>query len=185
MKKEDVKIIGEGRYARLVSKDGWEWAQRKNITGIVSLVAITSDDKIVLTEQFRAAVAKPVIELPAGLVGDVAGSENESLLTAAKRELLEETGYEAAHFSYLTAGPPSSGLTSEIITLFLAQGLRKVSEGGGDASENITVHEVPLAKIDKWLNDACQDRQVLIDPKIYAGVYLAISARTSSPSPSE
>jgi ADP-ribose pyrophosphatase len=108
--------------------------------------------------------------LPAGIVGDEPGGSSESLSDAARRELLEETGYTADHIETLTSGPASSGLTSEVVTLLRASGLKRVSAGGGVAHENITVHEVPLSQVHGWLA-ARANEGLLIEPKIYAGLY--------------
>jgi ADP-ribose pyrophosphatase len=70
----------------------------------------------------------------------------------------------------LTHGPSSGGLTSETVTLFHATNLRRVGAGGGVAHEDITVHEVPLSTIDDWL-EAKAKVGVLVDPKVYAGLY--------------
>ena len=109
------------------------------------------EGKLLLTEQYRIPVARRVIELPAGLVGDLPGNATESPTDAARRELLEETGYEAGDVTYLISGPLSPGLISEIITFFKATGLRRVSKGGGEGHEQIQVHEIPLAQVDIWL----------------------------------
>ena len=84
--------------------------------------------------------------------------------------MLEETGYEAESIEFLCEGPPSAGLTSEIQTLLRATGLRKTGPGGGDETEDITVHTIALNVLDDWLGEAAQ-RGCLIDPKIYAGLY--------------
>src|SRR4051812_22417920 len=91
----NVKTLCDGKHIRLVQKGKWEFVERKKVSGIVGIVAVTDDGKLILVEQFRPPVNKRVIEIPAGLAGDVAGREEESLETAARRELLEETGYEA------------------------------------------------------------------------------------------
>ena len=106
----------------------------------------------------------------AGLAGDIPGSETEALGVAAQRELLEETGFHADSMELLTSGPNSAGLTSETCSLFLAHGVKRVSEGGGDGGENITIHEVPLTKIGDWLKDATRAGKA-VDPKIFAGLY--------------
>jgi ADP-ribose pyrophosphatase len=110
------------------------------------------------------------IELPAGIVGDEDGLKDESYEEAARRELMEETGYEPAKVELLMAGPSSAGLTSEITTLLRASGLRRVGVGGGVAHESITVHEVPLKDVPAWLA-AKAKTGVLIEPKVYAGLY--------------
>ncbi len=164
-------ILAEGKYLRLVARGHWEYAERTTATGAVAIVAITDSQRLVLVEQYRIPVGANVIELPAGLAGDVVTAEPESLTTTAERELLEETGYQAGAMRLLSAGPTSAGLSSEVVTFFHATGLRKVHDGGGDPHEQITVHEQPLDTLDDWL----QKQSVagtLIDPKIFAGLYL-------------
>jgi ADP-ribose pyrophosphatase len=90
--------------------------------------------------------------------------------------LREETGYEADQLELLTTGPSSGGLTSEIITLARATGLRRVGNGGGVAQEDIIVHEVPLKDVSGWLKDR-EKSGVMIEPKVYAGLYLLSSPR--------
>jgi len=139
------------------------------------IVAQTSENKVLLVEQFRIPVGRPVVEFPAGLVNDRAG-DNEDLETAARRELLEETGFEAGTFELVGEGPPSAGLSPELITIFLARDLRKVATGGGDETENIVVHEVPIGEIEAWI--ASKRRAgCLLDPKVFAGLYFLIRNR--------
>src|SRR5579863_5320154 len=99
------RVLAHGRYLTLVDTAGWEYVTRHNVTGIVVLVAVTADREVVLVEQHRNAVGKSVIELPAGLVGDIPGQEAESLMVAAHRELVEETGFEAREMVELGGGP--------------------------------------------------------------------------------
>ncbi len=172
MEKRARRVLGEGRHLRLVDEGGWEYVERNAATGIVVIVAVTGEDRLLLVEQFRPPVAARVLELPAGLAGDVAGHEQEALATAARRELLEETGYAAGELMLLGQGPPSAGLSSEVVSFFRAGGLRRVGPGGGDASEAITLHEVALASLDAWLQERSQ-AGILVDPKIHAGLRLA------------
>jgi len=83
----EMKVLYAGRHLTLISRGRWEFATRPVRRPAVGIVAITDDDLVVLVEQFRVPVDETVIELPAGLTGDVAGSEHESLLQSAKREL--------------------------------------------------------------------------------------------------
>jgi ADP-ribose pyrophosphatase len=168
----DPEVFADGKYIQLVRQGHWEYARRKGISGIVGVVAVTDDGMLVLVEQYRAPVRASVIELPAGLAGDAKGHEGEDLAEAARRELLEETGYEAKEMRRLAAGAASAGMTDEIITLFRATGLRKTGEGTGDETEDITVHEVPLADVVRWLAE--QERGgKLVDLKVYCGLYFA------------
>ncbi len=163
------KTVYEGRYLSMVQRGSWEFASRNTQWPVVGIVAITDEQKVVLVEQFRPPVGDAVVELPAGLVGDVAGAENESLLEAAKRELLEETGYSAKLWSELGSGLSSPGLTDESIVLYLARGLEKTGPGGGDESEEITIHEVDVSGVADWL--IANNRAA--DLKLLAGLYLA------------
>ncbi len=165
-------LLAEAKYLRIVRRGTWEYAERNNISGIVAIVAVTAKRELVLIEQYRPPVNGRVIELPAGLVGDVSGQEGESFETAAERELLEETGYEAKELIRLFNGPPSAGMTSEDVTFFLATNVEEVADGGGDESEEITVHTLPLENVPKWLVAQIEaGRQV--DLKVYVGLYAA------------
>jgi len=166
----DREVLAEGRFLRLVKVGGWEWAERTNASGVVVVVAKTPEDRVLLVEQHRPPVGGRVIELPAGLAGDIAGAEEEALEVAALRELEEETGWSAARIVRLTAGPVSAGMTSESLTFLRAEGLRRVGPGGGDESEDIVVHEIPLAEVDAWLAARAAEG-VPCDPKVYAGLY--------------
>jgi ADP-ribose pyrophosphatase len=166
-------VLAEGKYLRFMRKGKWEYADRLGVTGVVAIVAITDDGKLILVEQYRPPVNRRVIELPAGLVGDEPGQANEGLLAAARRELQEETGYLAGELSILATGPTSAGMSSEVITLVHARKLRKVGAGGGVDTEAIQVHEIRLSEVDaqltKWMAEG-----KLVDPKVYAAAYFAV-----------
>jgi ADP-ribose pyrophosphatase len=170
------RLLHQAKYLTLVEDKGWEFVTRHGVTGIVVLVAITPAREIVLVEQYRAPVGKQVIELPAGMVGDIPGHETESLAIAAHRELLEETGFESTEMVELVAGPIAVGVSDEVLTFFQARGLRRVGPGGGDHTENIRVHVVPLATLESFLA-AKRAEGIAVDPKIFSGLYLAGEAR--------
>jgi ADP-ribose pyrophosphatase len=170
------RVLAKGKYLTVVDDGGWEYVTRQGITGIVVLVAITPARELVLVEQHRTPVGRPVIELPAGLVGDIPGQETESLAVAAHRELVEETGFEAREMVELPAGPIAVGVSDEVVTFFEARGLRRVGAGGGDDSEDIKVHVVPLATLEAFL-DGKRAAGLHVDPKIFAGLYLVGETR--------
>jgi ADP-ribose pyrophosphatase len=168
---DPVQIIAEGRFLRFAKRQNWEYVERVNVRDVAVLVPITSEDEIVLVEQFRIPVQARMIELPAGLVGDEEEFREEDLLDAANRELEEETGYRAERLTLLTRAPSSGGMTSELVSFLHATGLRKVGSGGGVDGEDITVHVVPLREARRWLRGKEADG-FLLDPKIHAGLYL-------------
>lgn len=163
------RVLHEGEFLRLLRRRHWEYVERTNASGVAVIVAVTDRDELLLVEQYRLPVAQPVIELPAGLVGDQGG--DESLLEAARRELVEETGYRAERMEFLAEGPTTAGLSNEITTFCAARGLSRVGPGGGDDSEDIVVHPVPLADLRAWLR--AQEPRAAVDPKLYAGLWLA------------
>lgn len=123
---------------------------KKAHPNVVVVVAITEKQDIILAEQFRTGVNSNVIGLPAGHVGDNPGHENENIIEAAKRELLEETGYGNGEFTYLGSSATSPGMTDEITHFVLAKNIKKIQEAdSGD--ENIIVHEVPLPFLGSWI----------------------------------
>lgn len=159
----------QGRYLSLVERDGWEFATRSNARCVVALVAVTPAREIVLVEQYRKPVGAQVIEIPAGLVGDLSDPD-EPVLVAAARELEEETGFAARQMTVLMELPSSAGMSDEIISFVLAEDLLRVGPGGGDASEKIVVHIVPLTDVDDWLTGQLKAGKTL-DPKVYTALY--------------
>lgn len=167
---QSPEVLQETKFLRLVKSGSWVYAQRPNVTGVVAIVAITPESKLLLVEQFRIPVNAPVIELPAGLAGDEPGFGQEELVEAAKRELLEETGYKAREWEKLVTTTSSAGLTDECVTLFLARGLVKAAAGGGVAGEQIILHQVSLGTVDNWLGQQVA-RGALVDARVYAALY--------------
>jgi len=171
----DTRLIADGKHIRLVARGKWEFVERKKVSGIVGIVAVTDENKMILIEQYRAPVNRRVIEIPAGLAGDIVGSEDEALEIAAQRELLEETGFEAKTMTRLVDGVSSAGITSEVITLFRATGLTRTGKGGGDGSEDIEVHEIPVDQVHQWVQDR-EKSGAIVDFKVYAGLFFVKSA---------
>ena len=163
------RVLAHGRFLRLIDRDGWEFAERCTGSAIVAVLALTDDDDVVLVEQFRPPLAARTIELPAGIAGDIAGQEHESLETAAARELEEETGYRASALTPLFHAASSGGLTSETVHFFRADRVQRVGDGGGDQHEDIEVHLVARSQIMAWLQQ--QDAAGKpVDAKVYAAM---------------
>jgi len=169
MNRKSARPLAVGKHLQLIDDGGWEYVDRAQGTGVVAIIAFTDDDELVLTEQYRRPVKKKVVDLAAGLAGDIEGAETESLELAAKRELLEETGYTAGLMTYLFTAPSSPGMTTEMVAYFLAGQLKRKDDGGGDESESIKVHTIPLKKIASWLNRK-QTKRTCVDPKVYAAL---------------
>lgn len=145
----------------------WESVERVNCDGIVGIVPITEDGAVILIRQFRPPVNAYVVELPADLC-----AIGETREDAARRELLEETGYAAKEVHYLTEGPLSSGASSEMLHVFIATGLTFVGIGDRDETEDIEVLKAPLDRVGPLLADL-QNAGSYVDLKVYGLIELA------------
>ena len=170
-----VETLFQGRWLSLRKRGRWEYAERNNAGGAVIILAITPEDNVLFVEQYRVAIQQRTIEMPAGLVGDLAEQSDESALLAAQRELEEETGYRCEHVEFIHEGPSSSGMSTEMIAFVRAHGLTRVGPGGGDESENIVVHEVPRSDAGRWLFARAREGYS-IDPKLFAGLWFIENA---------
>lgn len=164
------ETVWEGRFLTVQVAGTWEYAARKGDIAAAVIVAIEEgpsgearDRHVILVEQYRVPIGRNCLELPAGLVGDETAGESVAL--AAGRELEEETGYRAARIDDLGVFHSSPGMTSESFNLVRATGLTKVGDGGGDGTENITVHRVPLAEVPAFVA-AKRAEGVAVDAKM-------------------
>lgn len=104
--------------------------------GAVAVLPVFDDGRVLLVRQFRYALGRYMLEIPAGKL-DVADEPPEE---CAKRELLEETGYVADRWSFLTRYATSAGFTDEWVGIYRAFGLRH--EGYDTDPDEGTVCEV-------------------------------------------
>ncbi|MEE4200175.1 NUDIX hydrolase [Erythrobacter sp.] len=145
------EIRWQGKFIAAKTRGRWEYVGRTRGIRAAAIIAIDEDADgtryVILVSQYRVPLGRVCLEIPAGLVGDDEGSENESAVAAATRELEEETGYTADRLETLGDFYSSPGLVSESFTLLKATGLTRTGEGGGTDSEDITVHRVPLAEL--------------------------------------
>ncbi len=156
-----------GKFLQMLKEGRWEYVQRINSDGAVMVIALTPEKELLLVEEYRVPLHKRTIGLPAGIAGDEGA---ESTRQAAVRELEEETGYRAAEWTYLFTGPSSPGLTSEMISYYMADGLTRVSAGGGVDNEDITVHQIPLPQVHDWLMVQLEQGK-LVDPRVFMALY--------------
>lgn len=152
-----VETMWEGRFITAKRRGRWEYVGRARGIRAAVILAIDSENNVILVDQYRVPLGKRCIELPAGLVGDHDDNADEDAAIAAARELEEETGYRAGRMDTVGEFFSSPGMVSESFTLFRAHDLVKVSQGGGVESEDITVHRVPLdgipAALAQWRAD--------------------------------
>jgi ADP-ribose pyrophosphatase len=128
--------------------------------GAAAIAALTSEKEIILVEQYRRAIEKTTIELPAGLL-----DPGESPEACASRELQEETGFKAHQLTLLGTYYSSPSIFTEKIYLFLGQGLEPSRLLGEDTHE-IDVIKVSLKKALNWVLDG-----TIFDAKTAIGIF--------------
>ncbi|MFD1787484.1 NUDIX hydrolase [Sphingomonas floccifaciens] len=131
-----------GKWLVVQRRGRWEYVSRVGMREAAVIVAVDNDGNVLLVDQYRVPIGRRVLELPAGLVDD-----GEDVETTAARELEEETGYRAGRVSRIGDFITTPGMSSECVTLVRAEDLTRVSDGGGEPGEGITVHRVPMAQI--------------------------------------
>jgi ADP-ribose pyrophosphatase len=141
---EPETVEWAGKFVVAKRRGKWEYAGRTR--GIRAAVILAVDaGEVILIEQYRVPIGKFCLEMPAGLIGDE--TDGEDAIESARRELEEETGYQAAQWQDLGEFWSSPGMIEESFTLLKATGLTRVSDGGGTANEDIVVHRVPLDRV--------------------------------------
>ncbi|WP_020059433.1 NUDIX domain-containing protein [Bacillus sp. 123MFChir2] len=119
-----------------------ETSKREIVThpGAVAVIAITDDEKIVLVEQYRKAMEKELVEIPAGKL-----EQGEKPEVTAIRELEEETGYICDNMELITSFYTSPGFADEIVYVYEATGLKKKEDKADlDEDEFVELMEVSL-----------------------------------------
>ena len=125
--------------------------------GAVAIVALTEDGRICLVRQYRTALGRVTVEIPAGKL-----DPGEDPLEAASRELVEETGMQAEKIAFLTTIASSDGFCDELIHIYMATGL-SFSKSSPDADEFINVDLVDLRElIDAVLDGRIEDAKTVV-----------------------
>jgi ADP-ribose pyrophosphatase len=167
---DEKHILYEGDWLRLVRIGHWESCERTHGQGMaVIVIAATPADEVLFVEQYRVPLGARTIEMPAGLVGD--DHAHDTLEAAARRELVEESGWEPGEVDVLLIGPTSSGMSNERIAFVRARKLKKVGDGGGVDNEDIVVHAVPRREAPAWLMRK-QAEGYELDLKLWAGLWM-------------
>ncbi|MBZ9572220.1 NUDIX hydrolase [Patescibacteria group bacterium] len=158
MKILNKKEVYKGKYIKVIKKQyltksgrkgAWEYIKKKIYKRIVMIFALTKKKEVILERIFRVPVNSWVIELPAGLTDKRQESEKE----AAKRELLEETGFRAKKLIPIFSVPINPASIADEVIFFFAPDVEFVGkkESKETAEEEIEVIKVPLKKLVNFL----------------------------------
>lgn len=133
----------------------------------VNIIALTKDGDVVLINQFRHGTEEIILEIPGGMIDE--GEEPE---TAARRELVEETGYEAAEFVYLGKSRPNPAIQNNTIYHFLAKDCVKVKETSFDEHESVVTCIVPYENVKKLILSGEITHALAVAGFYYSDLYL-------------
>jgi ADP-ribose pyrophosphatase len=134
--------------------------------GAVGILAFESPQKIVLVKQYRYPVKQFTYEIPAGKL-----DPQEKPLSCVRRELEEETGFRARKVSKLVSYWPTAAFSTEVIHLYLAEGLLR-TQAHPDEDEFLEVITVSPEKLETWLRDGTiQDSKTLIAYLAWKGLF--------------
>jgi len=132
--------------------------------GAVAIIAVTDEGKILMVRQYRKALERTLVEIPAGKL-----EKGEEPFKTAKRELEEETGYTCKHLKPLISFYTSPGFADELVHLYLAQGLEKLDvKKDLDEDEFVDLLEVTLEEA----NQLVQSGEIYDAKTAYAVLYL-------------
>jgi len=146
-KRVNGKVVFEGnilnvRVDTVTAPKGHAHREIVEHNGAAAAVAVTDEGKVVMVRQFRYAMGRPVLEVPAGKI-DKGETDPEKTMV---RELKEETGYEASEVKYLGRINPSVGYSEELIYIYLMKGLVK-GEQSLDDDEAVDVELIPFDEL--------------------------------------
>lgn len=117
--------------------------------GAVAVIAVTEENKILMVEQYRKALERSLVEIPAGKL-----EKGEDPVDSACRELEEETGYECEKMEHLTSFYTSPGFADEIVHLYFAHGIRKKENPAGvDEDEFVELYELSLEEAVEYMKE--------------------------------
>ncbi|NQZ02311.1 MAG: NUDIX hydrolase [Bdellovibrionales bacterium] len=133
----------------------------------VQVVALDEDDNMIMVRQYRHGTGETLLEIPGGSTDP---GDTEEPILAAKRELLEETGYESSDWEQIGSHSPNPALMSNDMHVFLAKNCKKVAEQNLDPFEDLDVELVPAKSVLEML-EAGQFRHSLVA----TGLFLARS----------
>ena len=160
------KLVYEGGLLKIrrdevkLPDGGNAWREYVVHPGAVMILAFVDDETVLLERQFRYPKHRHFIELPAGKL-----EKGEPPLETAKRELIEECGFEADQWWKIATLDPCIGYSTEVIEVFGARKLRRIGAPKLDVGEHLETFEVKIADALEWVRDG-----IITDTKTTLGL---------------
>lgn len=136
--------------------------------GAVAIIAVTDENKLVMVEQYRKALGRTIVEIPAGKL-----EKGEKPAVCARRELEEETSYECKTLELLVSFYTSPGFADEIVHVYLAKGLTKKENSAPlDEDEFVNIEKLTLDEAAKYI----ETKKICDAKTVFAVQYLQLQA---------
>lgn len=132
----------------------------------VNVIAMTRNRELILIEQFRHGIEEVILELPGGMIDDAEAPE-----TAARRELLEETGFSADRFVLLGTSHPNPAIQNNMIHHFLAIDCEKTQSPEFDEHESVLTKIVSLEKAEELIAAGAVTHSLVVAAFHYFSIY--------------
>jgi len=178
-KKLSSKIIGDFKIFKLKEHTSISPRNAKEFPFLVldtndwiNIIPLTAEGNVVFVKQFRHGNEEITLEIPGGLVDN----DDSSAMEAAKRELLEETGYVSEEVYELGICSPNPAIFNNNLHVFLALNSKLISTQKQDGAEDIEVVEIPLEEISKYIRSGQINHALVI-----AAFYLLNNSEHLSP----
>jgi len=131
-------------------------------TNWVNIIALTENEEVILVKQYRYGIQNITLEIPGGMI-----DEGESPEQAAKRELLEETGYESSHWQLIGITDPNPAIQNNKCHTFLAKNSKFTKSPNLDNTEEIEILNTPLKEIPKLIQGSYITHSLVITAFYY------------------
>ena len=131
-----------------------------------NIIALTKDGEVVMIEQFRHGIEEVILEIPGGMIDD-----GEDVETAARRELLEETGFSSDKFILLGKSHPNPAIQNNTIYHFLALDCEKTDDTAFDEHESVSTKLVAFDEVEKLIERGNITHSLVIAAFHYLSIY--------------
>lgn len=156
--REDLSVNSEtGKEASFFVIENPDW---------VNIIALTKDEKIVMIQQFRHGTSEIILEIPGGMI-----DEDEVAETAARRELVEETGFSSGNFILLGKSNPNPAIQNNSIYHFLALDCEKNGEISFDEHESIATKFISKKEAENLIADGTIAHSLVVAAFQYFSIY--------------